>query len=87
MPCYYTGSAEGDRALAAEEAISNNYAPLITELTEMLCACCHELFREPKSQIELADNPISSSNLPQKVKDWWKEHQKIDEKIKNANKY
>ena len=28
MPCYYTGSAEGDRALAAEEAITKNLTPL-----------------------------------------------------------
>lgn len=38
MPCYYTGSAEGDAELRAEES-----RKLVTELTQMLCSLCEKI--------------------------------------------
>lgn len=35
MPCYYTGSAEGDANLAAKEA-----RDALTEVTALLCSMC-----------------------------------------------
>lgn len=38
MPCYHTGSAEGDANLAAEEARRE-----VTTLTRLLCQACERL--------------------------------------------
>lgn len=35
MPCYFTGTAEGDRALEAQEAQEN-----LTRVTRLLCIAC-----------------------------------------------
>jgi hypothetical protein len=38
MPCYYTGSAEGDRALSAQTT-----ADALTEITDLLCKLCRSI--------------------------------------------
>lgn len=72
MPCYYTGSAEGDRALALEEAEKENTA-IITELTQMLCSTLTEMegHLEPE-QVEAI--------LSKRTQTWWRKHKKIDAK-------
>ena len=63
MPCYVTGSAEGDAHLAAQEA--NEEA---TRVTEMLCSVMRNL-----------DNLGLSRFAPGNVQDWWKKHKRIDQ--------
>lgn len=67
MPCHYTGSAEGDARLAADEA-----RKALTEVTQLLCSTIRTV----------EDHWISGGeevNLPKEVKAWWKKHEKIDE--------
>lgn len=69
MPCYYTGSAEGDRALAAEEG-KERLVKKITNLTQMLCDCCQFI-------------EASGYDMPYKgIENFWKKHKKIDAKRK-----
>lgn len=72
MPCYYTGSAEGDRELAREEQ-AEKLAAKITELTRFLCAAC---------QVIEAHKCDSGAGLPlpKGLDAWWNAHKKIDAK-------
>ncbi len=70
MPCYYTGSAEGDAKLAhQQEAVELSRE--ITNLTRLLCEACTEL---------------SMDNVSDELKKWWKQHQKIDKKNASLKK-
>lgn len=62
MPCYYTGSAEGDVNLAATEARES-----LTKVTAMLCDTLDEVEREG----------ILHFCSPE-TQAWWAEHQRID---------
>ena len=62
MPCYMTGSAEGDARLAAHEA-----REAATKLTRLLCAACAAL--EAAGLVDAANAELS---------DWWSEHKRID---------
>ena len=64
MPCYATGSAEGDARLDAHES-----AQEVTYLTRMLCAVC--------SNLELP-TVKGLSYLSLEGQAWWKEHKLID---------
>lgn len=62
MPCYATGSAEGDANLALSEAQEE-----ATRVTEMLCSVMRNL-----------DILGQSTIAPGNVQDWWKRHKKLD---------
>lgn len=62
MPCYVTGSAEGDANLALDEA-----QQAATQATEMLCAVMRNL-----------DNLGLEQSAPGNVQDWWKKHKRLD---------
>lgn len=62
MPCYITGSAEGDARLAASEA--NEEA---TKLARILCIVGR-----------WADINGRTASMPQVFRDWWQAHKKID---------
>lgn len=70
MPCYYTGSAEGDAALAHEES-NKKHKSTITKLTRMLCDSCKEM-------------EAKGIEIPKSVKAWWIRHKKIDKKNEKA---
>lgn len=64
MPCYITGSSEGDQRLYAEEARKK-----AQHLTQMLCETCRRLEREGSLYI-----------LGSEIASWWIEHKKTDQK-------
>lgn len=66
MPCYYTGSAEGDAKLAYQEATE-----ALTEVTSLLCELC--------AYVEAGGG---RGTLPERVQEWWEKHQRIDAKRK-----
>jgi hypothetical protein len=66
MPCYYTGSAEGDARLAAEEAQT-----ALTNVTQMLCALM--------TLIETHHDYLMP-DVPSNVRIWWDRHKEIDKK-------
>lgn len=66
MPCYYTGSAEGDRALAAQEN-ADKLAEKLTEMTELACEA-----------MEIIDKAGIAYTSSYKLRDWWKKHKKLD---------
>lgn len=76
MPCTYTGSIEGDRALSAQENAeklskkNKQQITKLTELTRMLCTACKLL---KKNKIKIEDSALSA---------WWTNHQIIDKKHK-----
>lgn len=63
MPCYATGSAEGDARLSASEARSE-----ATKAVRMLCAACR-----------IIDRHKLRAEMPNELINWWRNHQKIDE--------
>ena len=65
MPCTYTGSFEGDEALAAKEALEKNRSTL-TEVTALLCSACKILEKK-------------KAMTPQ-LRAWYAEHEKVDRK-------
>lgn len=74
MPCTYTGSIEGDRALAASEAL--------TEVTDNLCrvltlvdAHNHLVSNDEEAEFRVIE-------LPKDIEKFWREHKKIDAKRK-----
>ncbi len=73
MPCFYTGSAEGDAKLQADDA-----RKALTITTEMLCTVC-ALIDDHNTCHDA--NDFARLDLPKDVKKWWKKHKKID-KIK-----
>lgn len=62
MPCYATGSAEGDARLAAKEANGK-----LTETTRLLCEACRLL--EQNNIIDAASRKLIR---------WWIAHKKTD---------
>ena len=71
MPCYYTGSREGDLALSLEEARTQ-----VTRLTRMLCEA-NKHIDEHSSDYHYVS--VRSPELDR----WWKEHKVIDRAHKN----
>ena len=67
MPCYYTGTAEGDARLAAQEATTE-----LTEVTRLLCKAMKVVERERLLK-----------SMPDDVRDWWREHKVIDRKAQS----
>ncbi len=67
MPCYMTGTAEGDASLAASEAIQRT-----TELTRLLCM-----------QLEALENTNNEHLIHRAVLPWWNHHKEIDQQRKN----
>ena len=63
MPCYYTGSAEGDAELARSEMSTE-----LTKVAQMLCALCENL-----ENVRM-DHLITGDTV-----EWWKEHKEIDQ--------
>ena len=84
MPCYYTGSAEGDRQLALQEAsIANNKDSenLITKLTTMLCFLCDEIDNgEAMCWVDI------DGCQNKDVIEFWQKHKILDEKKKEEMK-
>lgn len=80
MPCYYTGSAEGDRELArheAREANNKDSELLITKLTSMLCFLCEKIENgETVSWVNIEDSENKT------IVDFWTEHKLRDKKRK-----
>lgn len=76
MPCTYTGSIEGDRALAATEK-AERLAEIITELTRHLCEACAAL-----EEAEVMD----SSEVSEELVEWWKAHKEQDERAQALKK-
>jgi hypothetical protein len=64
MPCYATGSAEGDARLAASEARSE-----YTKTARLLCQACEIIERKSSGW------PV---NAPKELTAWWENHKKID---------
>lgn len=62
MPCYYTGSAEGDARLAAREAHEK-----LTSMTEIACQAMAAL--ESLDELKL---------MSAEANEWWQEHKAID---------
>jgi hypothetical protein len=73
MPCYATGSAEGDLRLAMEENAKET-AEKITMLTRVAC--------------ELSEGaaPSKLKKMSKLTQIWVKKHQKIDKKNKTLKK-
>lgn len=67
MPCYATGSAEGDARLAASEAHRR-----LTEVTDMLCSVMQTIERE-RNGLDFIDTKLKTN-----VQNWWAEHKRID---------
>jgi len=74
MPCYYTGSAEGDALLAADESINKARLDRL-KLTRLLCDICKTL-----------DECNGSFLMSKELKSWWKKHSKQDKKAKKGKK-
>ena len=72
MPCYYTGSAEGDARLAAEET-RERLGKEITNRTRLLCSIC-----QTAEEAKLT--------LPKDVQTWWNKHKKVDKKRKEKER-
>lgn len=78
MPCYYTGTLEGDRLLAEQESKERVQKKLI-KLTQMLCSICTEVEKH-NSTWEKEDG--CCVEMSDELKKWWIKHKKIDEKRK-----
>ena len=80
MPCTYTGSLEGDRALLAEES-SKTAKSELDRITSYLCAVCNYLeFTGSSSEAEefLAE-AAANKHLPKhSITDWWQDHKLSD---------
>lgn len=74
MPCTYTGSLEGDRALAAREALDRR--------ERMLCALCTHLtfwLGEEGATKVMKDAASEADGLKKgDIKRWWDAHRKAD---------
>lgn len=70
MPCTYTGTIEGDRAMFAEEAV--------TEVTSMLCRTLTLL----EDHMKACQKVGVEHYLPKDIQIFWKEHKKLDSKRK-----
>ena len=66
MPCTFTGSLEGDRALAYQEH-ADDLAKQITKLTQLLC-----------KTLTIVEAHDGLEYLPKDVNKWWVSHKKVD---------
>ena len=64
MPCYYTGTAEGDARLAADEAHKS-----LTEVTAHLCWLCDYNERLLQANVLRERPPLWA---------WWQKHKALD---------
>jgi hypothetical protein len=71
MPCTFTGSIEGDRAMFASERA--------TELVDMLCRMM-TIFEEKKLQELYASKYNEKLVIPKDIMEFWTEHKKVDAK-------
>ena len=62
MPCYYTGSAEGDAKLAAQETHKK-----LTEVTRVACEA-----------LRMIEHMGDLGGLTAETRGWWIEHKKVD---------
>jgi hypothetical protein len=78
MPCYYTGSREGDVVLAAEESAADAEVAVkaarrnrraLTTVTRLLCMVCSQIENTVHGVI-ITDNPA--------LRKWWVEHKRVD---------
>jgi hypothetical protein len=67
MPCYATGTAEGDARLGEQEARAE-----VTKLTRLLCTAMHIV-----SKATIWVTPAT-----EELEEWWEEHQMIDRRRK-----
>lgn len=65
MPCYVTGSAEGDARLAEQEAQSR-----ATDMARLLCEACGLLETY---------GYMSAVHTSKDLRNWWNQHKEIDE--------
>lgn len=80
MPCYYTGSAEGDRALPQKESVEE-YTTAVTKLTEMPCFLCDEIDNgEAMCWVDI------DGCQNKDVIEFWQKHKILDEKKKEDMK-
>ncbi len=70
MPCYVTGTAEGDARLAADDA-----RQAATRLSELLCM-----------QLRALDETGHENLIHGAVRPWWDEHKRIDQERVEAEK-
>ena len=77
MPCYVTGTAEGDARLAASEASAE-----ATKVTQMLCGLCGTLesfFDE--DEVKRIMSPTDG------LRKWWLNHKKVDDERRNKARF
>lgn len=87
MPCYYTGSREGDLQLALDEK-SDDFKRVLTEVrrrqraltesTQLLCLICTQLESTEYGFGLIHDNP--------KLRKWWTKHKRIDARRKQLTR-
>jgi len=74
MPCYVTGSADGDALLIAQEN-KKKIGKRLQKSTRLLCKACEIIERvEINDDVEL---------MPPMLKKWWLKHKKQDKKQRN----
>lgn len=80
MPCTFTGSIEGDQALAA--------SGLATALTQLLCQTCKILEEYGIVDMGVIESEEDPNNLVHKINlgDWWENHKKLDAERKAKEK-
>lgn len=87
MPCFYTGTAEGDRSLAAQERFDsereahNKDTKTLTQVTQMLCGICNKV----ENILQREDYPeeydiIDCIDGVSGLRKWWEKHKEIDKK-------
>lgn len=81
MPCTYTGSLEGDRALGAQKVIERQREEL-DRLARYLCAVCSHLEDNPlDTKMELYDAAAAKGIDANEIHDWWENH-KLHDKVR-----
>jgi hypothetical protein len=86
MPCTFTGSFEGDRALAAEEYAAELKKEL--DLTTRLLCSTMKILHNPSPYPEHAQTLRGDVLAIEGMTDWWEEHQKRDrEKAVRRERY
>lgn len=76
MPCTFTGTLDGDRLLAAKEALDAR--------ERMLCAVCKTLEKNLGSRLAwdlLIEAAVDADGLGSAdILDWWRDHKEADER-------
>ena len=80
MPCFYTGSADGDAALLARQALD------IRE--RMLCAVCRQIVEDMDDEFLEGLLVWAGTNADglkdQQILDWWHKHKAADAAIQEG---